>query len=311
MKKSVVLVGIVSIFLSLLQGCNKEDQSNSLAKPTETVSGVKDDLGRNVVIPQNPQRILALNSASMEALFNLGITPVGKIENYKIRKEGMSLPSVGMPAEINIEAVCNLGPDLIFAHSRFHSGMIEELEQSGAVVYCFNPDNIEGTLTMYIGRLIGKEAIAKEYDDTYVALCQGLSKSVHQVRNIQTGIIVQAGDTVKAAQTASGYGALLVNLGIKNIVPEGLPNSSNASFVDFDMETITTENPDIILIVSAGGKGNTSGKNKYLKDPAWADLDATKNGALIILPDSVNPNKATQSDMIQTTADCIIAALKK
>lgn len=324
MKKTNLLIFITLLCLIFLFGCKKgkAEEKSVEAEPKETRLTVQDDLGRTVVMPKNPQRILALNSASMEALFSLGITPVGKVENYKIRPEGINLPSVGMPAEINLEACASLMPDLIFAHSRFHSAIINELEQTGATVYCFNPDKINGTLTMYIAKLIGKEDAAKAYDEAYNSLCKKLAESIHAAGDIRTGIIVQAGDTIKAAQSASGYGAVLVNLGIKNIVPAGLPNSSNASFVDFDMETITTENPDIILIVSFGGEGNGNGgqkgqkktkneKNKYFSDPAWVSLDAAKNNMLIILPDSVNPNKSTQTDMIQTAADCILEALQK
>lgn len=330
MKTNLIILLLAAILSLGIISCTKEEDKVSNVKKIENTAIIKDDLGHDVIIPENPQRILALNSASMEALFNLGITPIGKIENYKIRPEGIALPSVGLPSAINIEAVCSLKPDLILAHSRFHSAIISELEQSGAAVYCFNPEKIDATLTMYIARLIGKEDAAKAYDEAYIALCRSLAKKVHEAKDFKTGIIVQEGDTVKAAQSASGFGALLTNLEIKNIVPDGLPDSSNASFVSFDMEAITAENPDIIFIIPASGDGQGKGKGqgagkgkgkkkgnneestlkKYMKNPAWSSLDAAKNGTLIVLPASVNPNRSTQSDMIQTTADCILKALK-
>lgn len=286
---------------------------------------VTDSLGRTVVIPNNPKRILALNSAAMEALFDLGITPVGKVESYKIREEGIALPSVGTPSEVNVEAVCQLEPDLIFAHSRFHSGHIEELEMSGAVVYCFNPDDIDSTLTMHLGKVLGKEEAARKYDAEYEQLCARLREEVQSAEVIRTGIIIQNSDTIKAAQTASGYGALLKGLGIKNIVPDDLPNASKSSFLDFDLETIIEADPDLILVVSVTGGGQGAGKGigqggpqdtdaimeKYTEDPQWAGMKAVQNGRLIVLPGSVNPNKSGPSDRIRITAETILKAIRE
>lgn len=301
-------------------------------KKTEQGHEVTDSLGRTVMIPASPERILALNSKSMEALFNLEITPVGKIEGYKIREEGVALPSVGTPAEVNIEKVCQLEPDLIFAQSRFHSGMIEELELSGAAVYCFDPNNIDTSLTMYLGKVLGKEEEAVKYNAEFEKLCTQLREEVQGAEEIRTGIIIQNGDTIKAAQTASGYGALLKWLGIDNIVPDDLPNASKASFIDFDLETIILKDPDLILVVSVGGghgagkgngkgggkgggqgavqKGNSETLKKYLEDPQWSGMRAVQNGRLIILPGSVNNNNSTESDMIITTAECILKAIQ-
>ena len=86
---------------------------------------VKDDLGREVTIPENPQRVLALTSAAMQAVVNSGAMPVGKVEDYRISEKGMALPSVGRADSINIEAVYALKPDLIVASSRFHAALKE------------------------------------------------------------------------------------------------------------------------------------------------------------------------------------------
>ncbi|NMA18910.1 MAG: ABC transporter substrate-binding protein, partial [Clostridiaceae bacterium] len=67
---------------------------SSSAEPDVAMKTVTDDLGREVEIPVKPERILALNSARIEELFSLGVTPVAKVDEYKIREEGMNLPSV-------------------------------------------------------------------------------------------------------------------------------------------------------------------------------------------------------------------------
>jgi len=321
----------LSIFLSvlmiatLISGCSG-GATNPTSSPVPTATAqppeptpeatasntVTDELGREVTIPENPEKILALTSAVMESLFNNGITPVGKVDEYKVRQEGIELPSVGATQSVNIEAIYALEPDLIIASSRFHSAIEEELEQTGAVVYFFDPDKVGDVpvvdLTVYIGKLLGTEATAQTYVDSVYELAEGLKAQIADA-NIKTGVFIQDGDTVTAAQTASSFGSMLTLLGIENIVPDDLAGSSKASFVAFDIETILASNPDVVLIVTTSKDADKQQiLQKYLSDAQWSSLDAARNNRIVILPFAANPNRSTGEKMLQMTADTILSA---
>jgi iron complex transport system substrate-binding protein len=138
------------------------------------------------------------------------------------------------------------------------------------------------------------------------------AKKIAEQTDIKTGVIINDGDTVKAAQKASGFGAVLEALGIENIVPDDLPGAATASFVNFDVETILEKNPDIVLImaVSNDKEQNKALLQKYVKDPKWAGMDAVKNGRVMILPFKVNPNRSSRQDMIRITAETILSSVK-
>jgi iron complex transport system substrate-binding protein len=272
---------------------------------------LKDGLGRTVVLPQNPQRILALNSNTMEALFNLGITPVGKVQNYQIRPEGIKLPSVGPQGNINIEAIYKLQPDLIIAHTRHHPHMIEALEATGAAVFYHNPDLGDIPIihiVEFLGNLFDRQQYAKNYIDSIQEISKNLSKEISEKTDIKTAIIISDGDTITAAQRATGYGAVLQMLGLENIVPANLPDSTRSSWVNFDIETILKENPDIVFIMTDNNdeKYNQTVLNKYKNDAMWQWLDAVKNNQIMILPYLVNPNRASFTDMMAITAQSIL-----
>lgn len=288
----------------------------SSEQPKESNNTVTDELGREVTIPENPEKILALTSTTMQALFNIGITPVGKVEEYKVSEEGKALPSVGMTNNINIESIYALKPDLIIASSRFHAALKEELEKSGAVVYYFDPDKVGDIplieVTPYIGKLVGKEDIGAKYQQAVYDTANKLKQKISDATGIKTGIIIQDGDSIVAAQSASGYGSMLSLLGIENIVPDDLPNAKKASFVPFDIETILAKNPDLVFIVTSSkdADSNKAILQKYKNDPQWATLNAVKNNRLLILPFSVNPNRSTPENMVKATAEAILKSSK-
>ena len=153
----------------------EEPTKEELVETTETESllndaeadfvVVEDELDREVRIPRHPQRVLALTSAAMQALIEIEMPLVGKVEEYKIDEDYVDLPSVGKASEINIEAVYALEPDLIIAANRFHASMTEELERSGAAVFFFDPDKIGDIpivdMVPYLAEFFEKEKLAE------------------------------------------------------------------------------------------------------------------------------------------------------
>jgi iron complex transport system substrate-binding protein len=322
-KKTVALVVSALLCISILSGYAEKQENASIAQktaPVEAESATKvvvDDLGREVTIPVKPERILALNSARIEELFSLGVTPVGKVDEYKIRQEGIDLPSVGQSKNINIEAIYYVKPDLIIAHTRNHGNIVKALEETGFPVYYFDPSLnqklSDNDVLMFLAELIGKEDEAQKYIEELKAFSEGYKKRISEETDIKTGVIIKDGDTIQAAQTASGFGAVLTALGIENIVPDDLPGAASSSFVNFDIETILEKNPDIVLIMASSNDKaqNKELLQKYINDPKWTSLDAVKNKRVMILPFKVNPNRSSRQDMIRITAEKILSTLKK
>lgn len=353
MKKFFAFMMSALLFISALSGCGNNNQESSntsqdttqaetdetvaVTEPeeittaeettaeTEETTGpeteaetkeVVDDLGREVTIPARPERILALNSARMEELFSLGVTPVGKVDEYKIRQEGIDLPSVGQSKNINIEAIYAIDPDLILAHTRNHGDIVKALEETGFPVYYFDPSMnqqlSDNDVLMFLAELIGKEEEAEKYIEELNTFSEEYKQRIAEETDIKTGVIINDGDTIKAAQPASGFGAVLTALGIENIVPENLPGAKTSSFVDFDIETILEENPDIVFIMASSNDEaqNKALLEKYVNDPKWTGLDAVQNGRVMILPFKVNPNRSSRQDMIRITAEKILSTVE-
>ncbi len=292
------------------------DSENETTNMDEEFKTVTDEFGREVQIPTNPQRVLGLTGNTMQALINLGIMPVGKVDDYKITEEGQALPSVGKASAINIEAIYELEPDLILAHSRHQGSIQDSLIEIGVPVYFFNPD-VTGEyamigLTPYLGELLGKDAEADVFMDNIMAMTDDYKAQIAEKTEFKKGVLISHGDTIKAAQDASAFANSIEVIGIENIVPEDAPGSDTSTWVDFSIETITTENPDIIFIVTSSNDSDANQQilDSYMSNPLWSELDAAKNGNLMILPYSVNPNRSSPEKIIETVAELLLSTVE-
>lgn len=303
---SVAMVLLVIVMPLAAQGAKEQT-----AQPEVETKVVVDELSRSVVIPKDPQRVVALTSAVMQSLYNIGMAPVGRVEEYRVTKEGMSLPSVGRTSAINIEAVYALEPDLIIASSRFHAALKESLEQSGAAVFFFDPDKVGDIsvvdLTAYIGNLLGREEEGRKYVQSIYSLAQELRAGIVEPLGIKSAVMIQDGDTITAAQTASSYGAMLRLLGLENIVGANLPGAGRASFVTYNIETILQQNPDVIFIVASSNNAasNQALLEKFENDEQWKHYTGQQGGRFVLLPFAANPNRSSIEDMLRITAQVL------
>ncbi len=309
MKKKFALLLSLVLFIGIFAGCTSAPETEA---PDPSARLLVDELGREVEIPEDPQKVLGLTSAVMEALFNVGVTPIGKVEEYKIREEGIGLPSVGMTNTLNMEKIYELEPDFIIASSRFHASVEEELKLAACPIYFFDPDAVGEVsivdLTPFIGDLLGKPQAGKDYQAAIMAQADDLKGQIAEIGGYDSGMIIKTGDTITCAQRSSGYGALLILLGIENIVPDNLPNAKKSPYVAYDVEQIIKDNPDVIFVIAPGKDPDA---NKAIladikTDEKWAQLDAVKNGKIFMLPFAVNPNRMNVEDMLTTTAGLII-----
>lgn len=272
-----------------------------------------DDLNRRVKIPSQPERILALSRSFIEDLFEIGITPVGKVEEYDNREEGIALPSVSTQRSPDIEAIIQLQPDFIIANVRQHANIIDYLELSGAPVFFVDPNKVEvdamtDRITL-LGKLFNREKIADDYINNLNELSNEL-KSKIKVAGYKTGIMIQGGvESILAAQPTGFNGALFTRLGIENIVPSDLSGARQSTWVNYDIETILQNDPDIILVRAADGShaDYDAMLNYYLNNQHWKELSAVQNGNIFVLSSDINVGSISNIDALKNIAEIILS----
>ena len=149
MKKVISIILVLTLAMITMIGCN--DNGRTVENTEQTIS-ITDAVGRTVSVPQNPQRIVCLNSDLLELIIILGAkNRVVGIDSYT--KSGGSwvaekysdmanLPCPQISNEINKEEMLNINADIIittiFGQIAYEEVLkIEEYVDAPIVVFSF------------------------------------------------------------------------------------------------------------------------------------------------------------------------------
>jgi len=128
---------------------------------------VVDQLGREVSLPDDPQRVVSLAPSITEIIFALGrehrLKGVTRFSDFP--PEAAKLPKVGSYVRLDLEKIVALRPDLCFAIKDGNPREIaERLESLGIPVYAVDPKNLESVMETFldIGRVLNANKEAKD-----------------------------------------------------------------------------------------------------------------------------------------------------
>jgi iron complex transport system substrate-binding protein len=111
----------------------------SLSQTQEITRAFQDDSGESVTIPVTPQRVVALDDRTIEAVLAVGGSLVGAVGRYPDQIvpsdfEHLMTGVENIGIQPNIETIARLEPDLIIGQSWIFEGIGEELRQIAPVV---------------------------------------------------------------------------------------------------------------------------------------------------------------------------------
>jgi len=235
---------------------------------------VTDLLGRRMVIPKDPGRVVSLAPNITEIVYALGqahrLVGVTTYSNYPA--EAASLPKVGSYVHLDLERIVSLAPDLCLAIKDGNPiAAASRLESLGIPVYAVDPRDLESVMdTMSrIGGLLQAENQAEKF-------VQGMRRRIQAVETLVTktdyrpSLFFQIGvSPIVSVGTNTFIHELIVRAGARNIA-EG-----DVSYPRFSREQVLGMMPEII-IASSMARADVFEKIKadwY----QWKDLPAVKN----------------------------------
>lgn len=152
---------------------------------------VIDHLGRNVILPDSPKRIISICPAITETLFSLGLEKevIGRTK-YCIFPKGEvdQVPIVGGTKEVDFEKVKELQPDLIFAEKEENTKeMVLELEKI-APVFVLEVKSILGAYRLIT--TLGETTKTTETANFLLTSCQKSFQSVVGKENGKAAYVI-------------------------------------------------------------------------------------------------------------------------
>ena len=241
---------------------------------------VFDEVGRGVLIPDNPRRIVSLAPSITETLFALGLDDeiVGVTGYCDYPTAALERPKVGGFVSPSIEKILSLGPDLVMATSDGNRReVVDRLTELGIAVFVTYPKNLDEIfLTIEtIGWITGRKKEAtrilrdmKRRRGEIIRLTKDLEKpkvffQVGHKLLMTVGRDTFANDLIR---TAGG-------LSISRHEPTRYPV--------YSIEGLLIKQPDIIIITSMDFKKDCKGLVRTWA--RWDSIPAVENGKVFVI----------------------------
>jgi len=250
-------------------GCQRGASPDRRAAPARdsATSGfplrVQDDMGRLVVVPAEPKRIICLLPSFTETVFALGLGErVIAVDDYSdYPPEVRSLPKLGGLYDTQIEHALSLHPDLVLMPEG--GSTVWSLARGGAAVWAGSARKFEDVFRVIeeTGRLVGRAREASELASRLRAEIASVEASVQAQPPVS--VYYELDSTPYSVGPASFIGVLLGKAGGKNIVPAAL-----GDFPKLNPELIVASDPEVIIGASL---------EDVARRPGWSGLRAVKN----------------------------------
>lgn len=237
---------------------------------------VKDAKGE-FTLDKTPSRVVVLEYSFVDALAQVGVSPVGVADDNKIdrilpqvREKIAAWQSVGTRSQPSLEVIASLKPDLIIADPSRHTAVFEELKKiAPTVMFDSRHESYQENLetAQKIGDLVGKSAEMKakinEHNDYIANIAKNLG-----VQGKKASFGTSREDKFNI-QNDNGYvGSFLTTLGF---TPTKL--NSDQAFVEINLEQLVMEKPEYLFIAHYRDE---SIARKWEAEPLWKAIPAVK-----------------------------------
>jgi iron complex transport system substrate-binding protein len=268
-----------------------------LAGPCFASRTLTDEMGRTVVVPDHPHRVICLMPTVTDTVFALGAgDDVVAISDYtKYPAAALTKPSVGDLIKPSIETILSLHPDLVIGtQPKGPMEVTEQLERAGIPIFLVSPHGIAGIFHAIetIGTALNRTRQAE-------ALIQSLQQRVDAVRARTRSLPAPRifmpiwYDPI----TTIGRNAFITEI-VQAAGGRSVTDDLPTEWPQISMEVVLERAPDALLLVR-GGKTTL----KVLQDrPGWSSMTAIKAHRAYYVDDRINFASPVAIDALEDLA---------
>ena len=268
-----------------------------VAGPCFASRTLTDEMGRRVVVPDHPHRVICLMPTVTDTAFALGAgDDVVAISDYtKYPAAALKKPSVGDLINPSIETILSLHPDLVIgSQPKGPMQVTEQLERAGIPIFLVSPHGIAGIFHSIetIGTALNRTPQAE-------ALIESLQQRVDAVRA-----------RTKSLPAPRVFMPIwydpITTIGRNAFITEMFAAAGRRSVTDdlsmewpqISMEVVLERAPDALLLVR-GGKTTL----QVLQDrPGWSSMTAIKLHRAYYVDDRINFASPVAIDALEDLA---------
>lgn len=245
---------------------------------------LKDELGRSVHLPDNPQRVICLAPSLTETVYALGLGDyvAGVTDFTDYPPEAQKKPSVGGLNDASVEKIVSLHPDMVLSLGVINrEETVNELEQVGIPVYVVNPKGLTGIMAsiQHVGDALNRSSDARELLKRLEARRAAVAARVAKLARPKVLVVIWYDPVVTA-----GSGSF-----ITDVIAAAGAQSATADIAQawpqISLEEVLRRSPDFVLLVRGAHGGITE---EELKTHAgWDQLQALRDNHVIYMDERV------------------------
>ena len=298
--KKLLLGSIALVMIVLaLAGCGKTTSSSSATTKELTFNG------QTYTVPKDPQKIAVLSNSVLSMLYAVDGKAISRVSTTDaLPPEIEALPVLGQTANINMEQLLGLNPDIVLGLENQHKKYEAQLQSSKIPAVLINYDGIKDNVPLltFLGELTNHQDKAKTVIATYENNIAKVKDAVKNQQPARVAVLRATGKGVTAETDAAITASMVKDLGMTNVVSTHLDKTTTDKTVPYSLETLAADDPDIIFVVTMGKEEEiTKAMKKAMTDnPAWANLKAVQNNRVVYLPSKLfllNPGLQTPEAM--------------
>lgn len=245
---------------------------------------VSDLLGRQLTIPEQPQRVVALAPSITEIVYALqkeeSLVGVTRFSDYP--QAAQALPKVGSYVHLDVERIAALKPDLCIGIKDGNPAVVvDKLQAMNIPVFAVNPHDLESVMQsiLAIADLLGATHKARVIVDDMTARIQKVNactaKETHTPR-----VFFQIGvSPIVSVGSNTFINELITLAGGVNVAAGG------SAYPRFSREQVIALAPEVIVISSMARETIFEQvKNEWLQ---WPVIPAVANKAVFIAPTNI------------------------
>ncbi len=287
MKKILFL--LMAALVMLAAGCGPQPAATD-GSSAKAYAVITDDLGREVVLPQKPKRIVVTSASFLEPLEAVdgAALVVGRPDSKtKMPDYAKELTSVGKVYQIDAEKVLACEPDLVIVNKGMNEKLVDALESNGIRTLVLDMKSYEdvkrevGILAQVTGANDKGDKLIADMD----AKIQSVKDKIPQDKR-RVSVIHSTSQGLTVQLEGSIAGSVAKMLGWENVASGTAPLEKNPDAAPYSLENLVAQNPELIFVTSMGKlDAIKSEMDATMKgSPAWQSVAAVREGRVYYLP---------------------------
>jgi iron complex transport system substrate-binding protein len=241
-------------------------------------------------IPQQPERVVVLDTGELDTALSLGVTPVGAVTTAVsdgflsyLAEDAADVEVVGTIAEPNLEAIAALRPDLILSNRARHEDLYDELSQIAPTVFAERVGAVWKDNFLLDAEALGLEDDAAQLLEKYETAAAEVGRSIGDPAGTAISALRFVDGTIRVYSPQSFIGTVLADIGLDQLE---LPVADVPTFTELSAEELTRADAEIVLY-SSFGPAEDSGEEAAVAGPLWSRLGAVQADRAFAVEDDV------------------------